>query len=138
MTQKIIKYCNNLCNYSRIQTSEVMVGNVGVGGINPIRIQSMTTTDTLDTDSSVKQSIKMIKAGCELVRLTAPSIKDARNLFEIKNQLIKKGIGAPVEKPFIGTLVDVFAAQVRADPAATVVISGESSLSYADLDRRSS
>ena len=49
-------YYNDLCNYSRIKTREVMVGNVGVGGINPIRIQSMTTTDTMDTDGSVKQS----------------------------------------------------------------------------------
>ncbi|MAQ70346.1 MAG: 4-hydroxy-3-methylbut-2-en-1-yl diphosphate synthase [Flavobacteriales bacterium] len=89
-------YYNDLCNYSRSNTREVMVGNVGVGGINPIRIQSMTTTDTMDTDGSVKQSIKMIKAGCELVRLTAPSIREARNLWEIKNQLIQKGYNAPL------------------------------------------
>ncbi|MAZ58516.1 MAG: 4-hydroxy-3-methylbut-2-en-1-yl diphosphate synthase [Flavobacteriales bacterium] len=91
-----VKYYNDLCNYSRIKTREVMVGNVGVGGSNPIRVQSMTTTDTMDTDGSVKQSIKMIKAGCELVRLTAPSIRDARNLLEIKNQLIKKGYNTPL------------------------------------------
>jgi len=70
-----VKYYNDLCNYSRIKTREVMVGNVGVGGSNPIRVQSMTTTDTMDTDGSVKQSIKMIKAGCELVRLTAPVLE---------------------------------------------------------------
>ena len=96
MNLSVNKYYNDLCNYSRIKTREVMVGNVGVGGSNPIRIQSMTTTDTMDTNRSVNQSIKMIKAGCELVRLTAPSIKDARNLLEIKNQLIKKGYNIPL------------------------------------------
>ena len=89
-------YCSSIVNYSRFKTIEVMVGSVGVGGANPIRIQSMTTTDTMDTKSSVNQSIKMINAGCELVRLTAPSIKEARNLYEIKNQLIQKGYSTPI------------------------------------------
>ena len=89
-------YCSSIVNYSRFKTIEVMVGSVGVGGTNPIRIQSMTTTDTMDTKSSVNQSIKMINAGCELVRLTAPSIKEARNLYEIKNQLIQKGYSTPI------------------------------------------
>ena len=96
MNLDVNKYYNDLCNYSRIKTREVMVGNIGVGGSNPIRIQSMTTTDTMDTNASVNQAIKMVKAGCELVRLTAPSIKDARNLLEIKNQLIKKGYNIPL------------------------------------------
>ena len=73
-----------------------MIGNVGVGGDNPIRIQSMTTTNTMDTLESVKQSIKLIEHGCELVRLTAPSIKDAKNLFNIKNKLIQKGYDVPL------------------------------------------
>jgi len=90
------KYCNSIINYSRLKTNQVMVGNVGIGGDNPIRIQSMTTTDTMDTDASVNQSIAMIEKGCELVRLTAPSIKDARNLFEIKNRLIQKGHKVPL------------------------------------------
>ena len=89
-------YCSSIVNYSRFKTIEVMVGSVGVGGTNPIRIQSMTTTDTMDTKSSVNQSIKMINAGCELIRLTAPSIKEARNLYEIKNQLIQKGYSTPI------------------------------------------
>ena len=84
MNQDDFQYCYNLSNYSRLQTNEVMVGNVGVGGVNPIRIQSMTTTDTMDTEASVQQSIRMIESGCELVRLTAPSINDAKNLFKIK------------------------------------------------------
>ena len=77
-------YCNSLVQYSRFRTKEVMVGKVGVGGDNPIRVQSMTTTDTMDTQATVEQSIRMIEAGCEIVRITAPSKKDAENLQNIK------------------------------------------------------
>ena len=73
-----------------------MVGNVGIGGNNPIRIQSMTTTNTKDTKASVTQSIALIDSGAELVRLTAPSIKDAKNLYDIKSALIKKGYDTPL------------------------------------------
>ena len=75
-----MKYCNSLTNYSRFKTREVKVGNIGIGGSNPIRIQSMTTTDTMDTIATVEESIRMIDAGCELVRITAPSKKEALNL----------------------------------------------------------
>ena len=74
------KYCNSLTRYNRLKSREVMVGNVGVGGNNPIRIQSMTTTDTMDTLGTVEQAIRMIEAGCEIVRITAPSKKEAENL----------------------------------------------------------
>ena len=67
-----------------------------MGGNNPIRIQSMTTTDTMDTKATVNQSIRMINAGCELVRVTAPSIKDAKNLRNIKDELNKKGYNVPL------------------------------------------
>ncbi len=67
-----------------------------MGGNNPIRIQSMTTTDTMDTIATVNQSIRMINAGCELVRVTAPSIKDAKNLKNIKDELNKKGYNVPL------------------------------------------
>ena len=73
-----------------------MIGNVGVGGANPIRIQSMTTTDTMDTKASVQQAMRMIDEGCELVRFTTPSIREARNLVEIKSQLIKNGYNSPL------------------------------------------
>ena len=73
-------YCNNLLKYSRLQTRKVKIGDVSIGGNEPIRVQSMTTTKTLDTEETVEQSIRMINAGCELVRITAPSIKDAENL----------------------------------------------------------
>jgi len=89
-------YCPSLTKYQRWQTREVMVGNVGVGGKNPIRIQSMTTTDTLDTIGTIDQSIRMINAGCEIVRVTAPSIKEAENLQAIRDGLREKGYHTPL------------------------------------------
>jgi (E)-4-hydroxy-3-methylbut-2-enyl-diphosphate synthase len=89
-------FCNDLFNRERFETREVKVGNTVIGGNNPIRIQSMTTTDTMDTEGSVEQSIRMIDAGCELVRLTAPSKKEAENLSIIKKELIKRGYDTPL------------------------------------------
>lgn len=96
MTNKNQKYCNSLTKYSRLKTREVKVGNIGFGGDNPIRLQSMTTTDTMDTTKSVEQAIRMIDAGCELVRYTAPSIKEAENLKLIHEELSKKGFTTPL------------------------------------------
>ena len=96
MNKRDFHYCDSLTKFTRFKTKEVLVGNIGIGGGNPIRIQSMTTTNTLDTEASVQQAIKMIDAGCELVRLTAPSLKDAKNLYEIKNKLIKHGYQTPL------------------------------------------
>jgi (E)-4-hydroxy-3-methylbut-2-enyl-diphosphate synthase len=90
------RYCNSLTEYSRFVTREVAIGDVPMGGNNPIRIQSMTTTDTMDTIGTVEQSIRMIEAGCEYVRITAPSIKEAQNLAEIKKQLRQRGYTAPL------------------------------------------
>jgi (E)-4-hydroxy-3-methylbut-2-enyl-diphosphate synthase len=89
-------YCNSLTSYSRYQTRAVKVGNVVIGGGNPIVVQSMTTTDTMDTLKTVEQSIRMIEAGCQLVRITAPSIKEAENLLNIKNELRKRGYATPL------------------------------------------
>lgn len=91
-----MKYCNSLTSYSRFKTREVMIGGVGFGGNNPIRVQSMTTTDTMDTIATVEESIRMIKAGCELVRITAPSKRDAENLKNIKEELLKRGYNTPI------------------------------------------
>ena len=90
------RYCNSLTEYSRFITREVTIGNVPLGGNNPIRIQSMTTTDTMNTIGTVEQSIRMINAGCEYVRITAPSIKEAQNLAEIKKQLRQRGYSTPL------------------------------------------
>jgi (E)-4-hydroxy-3-methylbut-2-enyl-diphosphate synthase len=92
----IKKYCNSLTDYSRFKTREVTIGNVKLGGDNPIVIQSMTTTDTMDTIGTVEQSIRMIEAGCELVRITAPSKKEAENLRNIKDELVKRGYNTPL------------------------------------------
>jgi (E)-4-hydroxy-3-methylbut-2-enyl-diphosphate synthase len=73
-----------------------MIGGVGFGGNNPIRVQSMTTTDTMDTIATVEESIRMIEAGCELVRITAPSKRDAENLKNIKEELLKRGYNTPI------------------------------------------
>ena len=77
---------NNLFSYNRRKSISVSIGNTAIGEDNPIRIQSMTTTDTMDTNSTVNQAIRMINAGCEIVRVTAPSINDAKNLKNIKNE----------------------------------------------------
>jgi (E)-4-hydroxy-3-methylbut-2-enyl-diphosphate synthase len=90
------KYAPSLFSYERFPTREVLVGKVGFGGNNPIRIQSMTTTDTMDTEGTVAQSIRMINAGCELVRITAPSKKEAFNLEPIKQALKEKGYDTPL------------------------------------------
>ncbi|UOE48435.1 (E)-4-hydroxy-3-methylbut-2-enyl-diphosphate synthase [Mucilaginibacter sp. SMC90] len=90
------RYCNSLTEYSRFVTREVNIGDVPMGGNNPIRIQSMTTTDTMDTIGTVEQSIRMVDAGCEYVRITAPSIKEAQNLAEIKKQLRARGYTVPL------------------------------------------
>lgn len=89
-------YCNSLTQYSRRKSREVYIGNVALGGNNPIRIQSMTTIDTMDTKGSVEQSIRMIEAGCEYVRITAPSINEARNLENIKKELRARGYNTPL------------------------------------------
>ena len=89
-------YCPDLTQYQRFETREVMVGEVGFGGSNLIRLQSMTTTDTMDTEATIAQSIRMIDAGCELVRITAPSKKEAENLAAIKEGLRARGYDTPL------------------------------------------
>src|SRR5678810_441591 len=89
-------YCNSLTEYKRLPTLEVKVGELLIGNYNPIRIQTMTTTDTMDTMATVEQSIRCIEAGAELVRITAPSKKDAENLLNIKNELHKRGYTTPL------------------------------------------
>ncbi len=91
-----LPYSNSLTEYKRFLTREVMCGNVGIGGTNPIRVQSMTTTDTMDTKATVAQSIRMIEAGCELVRITAPSMNEAKNLEVIKKELRAAGFDTPI------------------------------------------
>ncbi|MCA0426710.1 MAG: (E)-4-hydroxy-3-methylbut-2-enyl-diphosphate synthase [Bacteroidetes bacterium] len=89
-------YCANPAVYSRRKTTTVNIGDLSMGSDFPIRIQSMTTTDTMDTAGSVAQIKRMVDAGCELVRLTAPSINEAKNLENIKKALLADGIRVPL------------------------------------------
>ena len=89
-------YSESLTSYKRIQTRPVKVGNLIIGGGHPVRVQTMTTTDTMDTDATVAQVIRCIEAGAELVRVTAPSKKEAENLANIKAILHSKGYTTPL------------------------------------------
>jgi (E)-4-hydroxy-3-methylbut-2-enyl-diphosphate synthase len=91
-----------------------MVGKVGIGGNNPVRIQSMTTTDTMDTEATVAECIEMIEAGCELVRITAPGKREAENLRDIKESLLAKGYDVPL-------VADIHFTPVAAEVAARIV-----------------
>src|SRR6187399_1324169 len=89
-------YCESLTEYTRLATREVRIGELLLGNFHPIRVQTMTTTDTMDTLATVEQSIRCIEAGSELVRITAPSKNDAENLLYIKNELRKRGYHTPL------------------------------------------
>jgi (E)-4-hydroxy-3-methylbut-2-enyl-diphosphate synthase len=91
-----VSYCSNPLQYHRRATREVKVGNVGIGGDNPIRVQSMITCDTMDTEASIQQTIELAEAGCEIVRITAPTVKDSRNLEHIVNGLRERGCNVPI------------------------------------------
>ena len=91
-----MNYCIDPLRYHRRTTREVKVGNVGIGGDNPIRVQSMITCDTMDTETSIQQTIELADAGCEIVRITAPTVKDARNLEHIVKGLRERGCNVPI------------------------------------------
>jgi len=107
-------YCNNLNQYSRFLTREVHIGDVPMGGLNPIRIQSMTTTDTMNTIGTVEQTIRMVESGCEYVRITAPSMKEAENLAVIKKELRARGYNVPL-------VADIHFTPNAAESAARIV-----------------
>ena len=91
-----ISYCASPFNYHRRATREVRVGKVGIGGDNPIRIQSMITCDTMDTAASIQQTLDLAAVGCEVVRITAPTVKDAANLQHIVAGLRAQGCEVPI------------------------------------------
>ena len=91
-----MNYCENPLVYHRRATREVMIGNVGVGGANPIRVQSMITCDTMDTEMSIQQTMELAAVGCEIVRITAPTVKDSRNLENIVKGLRERGCDVPI------------------------------------------
>src|SRR5437868_5826257 len=91
-----MNYCADPFSYHRRVSREVRVGNVGVGGDNPIRVQSMITCDTMDTEASITQTIELAEAGCEIVRITAPTVKDAANLQHVVRGLRERGCDVPI------------------------------------------
>jgi (E)-4-hydroxy-3-methylbut-2-enyl-diphosphate synthase len=116
-----VNYCADPFNYQRRITREVMIGNVGVGGANPIRVQSMITCDTMDTEMSIQQTMELAAAGCEIVRITAPTVKDARNLEHIAKGLRERGCDVPIVadihfKPEAATEAAKWVDKVRINP----------------------
>src|SRR5213592_1859446 len=92
----LVKYCASPFSFKRRLSREVQVGNVGIGGNNPIRAQSMITCDTMDTEMSIQQTIELANVGCEIVRITAPTVKDSRNLENIAKGLRERGCNVPI------------------------------------------
>jgi len=91
-----VNYCVDPLRYHRRKTRQVKAGNVGIGGDNPIRVQSMITCDTMDTQASIQETMELADAGCEIVRITAPTVKDARNLENIVKGLRERGCDVPI------------------------------------------
>lgn len=107
-------YCESMTEYKRLKTREVKIGNLLLGNHHPVRVQTMTTTDTMDTMATVEQTIRCIEAGAELVRITAPSKKEAENLLHIKNELHRRGY-------FVPLVADIHFTPNAAEIAATIV-----------------
>src|SRR6266511_2415776 len=91
-----LPYCPSSCAFRRRRTHVVMVGDVGVGSDQPIRIQSMTTTRTQDVEATAAQAERLVRAGCEIVRITAPTVRDARAIGEVRTILRSRGIRVPL------------------------------------------
>src|SRR6187401_1043182 len=91
-----MQYCASPYSYQRRLSREVRVGPVGLGGANPIRVQSMITCDTMDTAASIRQTLDLVAVGCEIVRITAPTVKDAANLQQIVAGLRERGCDVPI------------------------------------------
>ncbi len=135
------KYCNSLTEYSRYKTREVFVGDIPLGNKNPIRIQSMTTTDTMNTIGTVEQTIRMVKSGCDYVRITAPSLNEAENLKNIKYELRKQGYNTPLIAdihftPNAAELAARIVEKVRVNPGNYVDKKKFQTLEYTDQQYR--
>lgn len=132
-------YCHSLTRYTRLQTREVTIGDIPLGAGHPIRIQSMTTTDTMNTIATVEQTIRMVDAGCEYVRITAPSLKEAQNLQEIKNELKRRGYTVPLiadihYTPNAAELAARIVEKVRVNPGNYVDKKKFELIEYSDAD----
>ena len=92
----LLRYCPDIYHYARRRTREVLVGTVAIGGDNPVRVQSMLTSDTRDTKACVQEALGLVEAGCEIVRVTAQTRVFAANLEHIKAGLLAAGCHAPL------------------------------------------
>ncbi len=116
-----LSYTDNPFQYFRFPTREVRVGSIGIGGKNPIRVQSMTTSDTCDTESTVKQIIDLANVGCEIVRVTVPAMADAENLKNIRAKLKAQHCEVPIVAdihftPSVALKVVEYVEKVRINP----------------------
>ncbi|MEI8073996.1 MAG: (E)-4-hydroxy-3-methylbut-2-enyl-diphosphate synthase [Bacteroidota bacterium] len=132
-------YCNSLTQIARLATREVKVGDLSLGNFNPIRLQTMTTTDTMNTLATVEQTIRCIEAGAELVRITAPSKFEAENLLNIKNELRKRGYSTPLiaDIHFTPNAAEIAARiieKVRVNPGNYVDKKKFEQIDYTDLE----
>src|SRR5205085_8390897 len=132
-------YTESLTEYKRLATREVKIGDLLLGNFHPIRIQTMTTTDTMDTIATVEQSIRCIEEGAELVRITAPSKREAENLLNIKNELRKRGYTTPLVAdihftPNAAEIAARIAEKVRVNPGNYVDKKKFELIEYSDAD----
>jgi (E)-4-hydroxy-3-methylbut-2-enyl-diphosphate synthase len=132
-------YYNSISNFSGFKSRTINIGNVPLGGDNPIRIQSMTSVNTLDTEATVEQSIRMINAGCEYVRIATPTIREAKNLINIKNELKRRGYTAPLIadvhfKPEVAEYVAAIADKVRINPGNYADRKKSDSIGFTDTE----
>ena len=132
-------YAESLFSYRRLPTREVRVGDLLLGNFHPVRVQTMTTTDTMDTIATVEQSIRCIEAGAELVRITAPSKKEAGNLLNIKNELRRRGYSTPLVAdihftPNAAEIAARIVEKVRVNPGNYVDKKKFELIEYTDLD----
>ncbi len=132
-------FAESLTQYKRLKTLEVKVGDLLIGNYHPIRIQTMTTTDTMNTEATVQQTIRCIEAGAEMVRITAPSKKDAENLLNIKNELKKRGYTTPLVAdihftPNAAEIAARIVEKVRVNPGNYVDKKKFEMIEYSDAD----
>src|ERR1700759_5042711 len=132
-------YSPSLTSYQRLKTKEVKVGDLLLGNGHPIRIQTMTTTDTMDTAATEAQTIRCIEAGAELVRITAPSKKEAENLQNIKDELRARGYDTPLVAdihftPNAAEIAARIVEKVRINPGNYVDRKKFEIIEYSDLD----
>lgn len=135
----MLYYASSLTDYKRLLTKEVKIGDLLLGNFHPIRVQTMTTTDTMNTIGTVEQTIRCIEAGAELVRITAPSKKEAENLLHIKNELARRGYHTPLVAdihftPNAAEIAARIVEKVRVNPGNYVDKKKFETLDYTDVE----